>query len=569
MFVHGVGVNGDLWRDVAPALADEHRCIVPDLPFGAHSLPLRDDADLSLPGMARIVADFIEALGLEEVAVVANDTGGAVAQWLVGHHPERIGRLVLTSCDAFEKFPPTPQRYLEVGRAFPGARCGWSRWTVRFKLVQRLPTAYGWVTQRPIDPAIMRSYTDADPHDAGRAPRPRSGCCAPSTRATRSRRRSRCAASTGPALVLWAAGDKIFPRDHGRRLAELLPQGRFELVARQPHVHPGGPARQGWSPPCATSWLSGSTQPPTSLESTVQPEDTDTIGPPPHFPGGRMTSIGSDLENVLVTERELWLDGPPHELFRELRSECPVHWTERITEYPEEDGYWSVTTADDVHAVSRDWQTYSSERGGITAATGVFPLELVRAMFIGMDPPKHDRIKALFQAGFTPKRIAAHEDAIRAIVDRRARPARRPGDLRPRHRRRAAGRLARDRQLHGHPAGGRRGLGEPHELDARRRRPGPEPGRHRGRRREGHPRDLRALPADDRRAAREPDRRPDERARPRRDRRAEARGARDRDGLLPARRGGQRQHQGDLLQRDAGADGATRTSARSCSTTRR
>jgi cytochrome P450 len=129
-----------------------------------------------------------------------------------------------------------------------------------------------------------------------------------------------------------------------------------------------------------------------------------------------MTSIKSDLEHVLVTEREEWLDGPPHELFKRLRRECPVHWTARITEYPDEGGYWSVTTADDIHTVSRDWQTYSSERKGITAAVGVFPLELIRAMFIGMDPPKHDRLKALFQTGFTPKRIAAHEDAIRAIV---------------------------------------------------------------------------------------------------------------------------------------------------------
>jgi cytochrome P450 len=129
-----------------------------------------------------------------------------------------------------------------------------------------------------------------------------------------------------------------------------------------------------------------------------------------------MTSIGSDLEHALVSERKLWQDGPPHELFRRLRSECPVHWTSKISEYPNEAGYWSVTTADDVHAVSRDWQTYSSERGGVTAVTDVFPLELARAMFIGMDPPKHDRIKALFQAGFTPKRIADHEDEIRAIV---------------------------------------------------------------------------------------------------------------------------------------------------------
>jgi cholest-4-en-3-one 26-monooxygenase len=127
-----------------------------------------------------------------------------------------------------------------------------------------------------------------------------------------------------------------------------------------------------------------------------------------------MAAVGGDLESVELTARELWLDGPPHELFKQLRSQCPIHWTESFEEFPDEAGFWSVTTAEDIHTVSRDWRTYSSEHG-ITAA-GVLPLELVRAMFIGMDPPKHDRLKALFQAGFTPKRIAAHEDAIRAIV---------------------------------------------------------------------------------------------------------------------------------------------------------
>jgi cholest-4-en-3-one 26-monooxygenase len=130
-----------------------------------------------------------------------------------------------------------------------------------------------------------------------------------------------------------------------------------------------------------------------------------------------MSTTRSDLEQVWVSERQLWLDGPPHELFAQLRSECPVHWTGGISEYPNEKGYWSVTRAQDIHAVSRDWQTYSSELGGITAATDVFPLELMRAMFIGMDPPKHDRLKMLFQAGFTPRRIAAHEPRIRAIVN--------------------------------------------------------------------------------------------------------------------------------------------------------
>ena len=122
------------------------------------------------------------------------------------------------------------------------------------------------------------------------------------------------------------------------------------------------------------------------------------------------------LEDLLVTERERWQDGPPHDLFKRLRTECPVHWTSRITEYPHEAGFWSVARADDIHEVSHDWATYSSERGGVTALTdAIMPLELIRAMFIGMDPPKHDRLKMLFQRGFTPKRIAEREDEIRAI----------------------------------------------------------------------------------------------------------------------------------------------------------
>ncbi len=123
-----------------------------------------------------------------------------------------------------------------------------------------------------------------------------------------------------------------------------------------------------------------------------------------------------DVEQEMVLEREHWVEGPPQALFKEMRSRCPVHWTPEITEVPAAAGFWSVTTADDVHAVSRDWETYSSELGGVVVIDEVFPIELARAMFIGMDPPKHDRLKALFQAGFTPKRIAAHEDAIRKIV---------------------------------------------------------------------------------------------------------------------------------------------------------
>ncbi|HTQ67122.1 MAG TPA: cytochrome P450 [Solirubrobacteraceae bacterium] len=129
-----------------------------------------------------------------------------------------------------------------------------------------------------------------------------------------------------------------------------------------------------------------------------------------------MAATQGDITGVELAQGELWKDGPPYALFKEMRAKCPVHWSEKIEQYPDEAGFWSVTTADDVHAVSRDWETYSSELGGVTVFAEVFPLELARAMFIGMDPPRHDKIKALFQRGFTPKRIADHEDRIRAIT---------------------------------------------------------------------------------------------------------------------------------------------------------
>jgi len=228
VFVHGVGVNGDLWRNVAPRLADAHRCITPDLPWGSHSIPLKPDADLSLPGMARITADFLAALNLDDVTIVANDTGGAVAQALVGRHPERIGRLVLTSCDAFEKFPPTPQKYLEVM-----ARSRLLTWivayTAQFTAIQRLPTAYGFVSSRAMHRDVMRSFTDPIRLDPGVRRDFRRMLRAVDTKYT-FEAAARLTEFDKPALVLWGDNDKIFPRVHGQLLAKLLPQGRFELI---------------------------------------------------------------------------------------------------------------------------------------------------------------------------------------------------------------------------------------------------------------------------------------------------------------------------------------------------
>lgn len=122
------------------------------------------------------------------------------------------------------------------------------------------------------------------------------------------------------------------------------------------------------------------------------------------------------IEDVIVFEEESWQDGPPLDIFGRLRNECPIHWTDEMRDFPDEPGFWSVVKADDLRTVSRDWETFSSELGGVVAANEGIPPELMRSMFIAMDPPRHDRLKALFQRGFTPKRIAQHEDAIRAIV---------------------------------------------------------------------------------------------------------------------------------------------------------
>jgi cholest-4-en-3-one 26-monooxygenase len=125
-----------------------------------------------------------------------------------------------------------------------------------------------------------------------------------------------------------------------------------------------------------------------------------------------------ELDRIDLGDLELWSDGPPHDLFTRLRREAPAHWSP-LGDYPEEAGFWSLTRAEDLRRVSLDWETFSSYVGGIMVLDDFgIPLEGQRQQMISMDPPRHDRIKALFQRGFTPKRIAEHSERIRAIVNR-------------------------------------------------------------------------------------------------------------------------------------------------------
>jgi pimeloyl-ACP methyl ester carboxylesterase len=226
VFVHGLLVDGTVWRKVVPLLSDEYRCIWPDWPLGSHATPMNPDADLSPRGVAHLIADALEALGLDEVTLVGNDTGGAICQLLVTERPERIGRLVLTNCDAFEHFPPKQFKSL-VRLARVPALLNASVQPLRLRALRRLPMAYGLLTREPVpdevtdawvrpffnDRAIRRDTVKllrgVDPADTVAAAERLSGF-------------------DRPALLAWGAADKAFRVEWAHRLAERLPQGRVE-----------------------------------------------------------------------------------------------------------------------------------------------------------------------------------------------------------------------------------------------------------------------------------------------------------------------------------------------------
>jgi pimeloyl-ACP methyl ester carboxylesterase len=227
VFVHGVFVNGDLWRGVVPRLADRYRCITPDWPLGSHGEPMRANADLSTPGLARLVAEFMEALGLEKVTLVGNDTGGAVCQLVLADHRDRIGRLVLTSCDAFEVYPPPPFGFLRIIPSIPGAAFLMAQ-SLRIRAMRGLPIAYGWVMTNQPSREVSDSYVRPPLSKAIRADSRKmlKGISPEHTLGAA----QRFADYEGPVMLAWAENDKLFPISLADRLNEVLPQARRALV---------------------------------------------------------------------------------------------------------------------------------------------------------------------------------------------------------------------------------------------------------------------------------------------------------------------------------------------------
>jgi pimeloyl-ACP methyl ester carboxylesterase len=227
VLVHGLLANGELWREVAPRLATEFRVIVPDWPLGSQELPLSPGADLSPPGLARLIADFLSALELENVTLVGNDTGGALCQLVAVDHPERLARLVLTPCDAYENFLPPAFRPLQVLARIPGAVFALVQ-SMRLRAARRLPLAYGWLMKRG-DDALTAAWLAPARGDA-RIRREIAqilrGISSDYTLAAA----QRFGEFSKPVLIAWAPEDRFFKLRYAERLAEAFPNARLELI---------------------------------------------------------------------------------------------------------------------------------------------------------------------------------------------------------------------------------------------------------------------------------------------------------------------------------------------------
>lgn len=226
VLLHGVAMDGSLWRNVVEPLRSDFRCVVPTLPLGGHRRPMRPGADLSVAGVARLVAEFLDRLDLRDVTLVMSDWGGALALVPEGRD-ERIGRLVITSCEAFDNFPPgVPGSNLYTSAKLPGG-INLAFKLLKLKPMRRLPVTWGWMSKRPVPHEVMDAWftplwtskeirRDLRTYVLGVPPKSELLGWAEKLRDF-----------DRPALVVWAAEDKVMPPEHGRRLAGLLPKGRL------------------------------------------------------------------------------------------------------------------------------------------------------------------------------------------------------------------------------------------------------------------------------------------------------------------------------------------------------
>jgi pimeloyl-ACP methyl ester carboxylesterase len=229
VFAHGLLVDGTLWRKVTPLLDGEFRCVVPDLPLGSHREPMKPEADLSPPGVAQIVADFMAALDLQDVTLVGNDTGGAICQLVATRHPERLGRLVLTPCDAYENFLPPFFRPLQYAAKVPGLLTGIMQGT-RIRTVRQSPLGFGLlISKDAMDPEVIDSWVRPYLTTAGVRRDTVKFLKSISNRYTLEAA-ERLRDFDRPTLLAWAPEDRFFKFRYAQKLAAAIPDARLVRI---------------------------------------------------------------------------------------------------------------------------------------------------------------------------------------------------------------------------------------------------------------------------------------------------------------------------------------------------
>ncbi len=227
VFGHGLLMDGRQWRKVIPHLSG-YRCITPTLPMGAHPEPMHPDADLTEQGVAGILADFLDALELDDVTLVLNDWGGG--QFLISDgRATRLGRLVLASCTAFDNYPPAPARPAAWLCRLPGG--GWVLSKLMgTKFFRHSNRAYGALTKYGVPDALFDEWFSA----AVENPAIRRDLVKFATGAPPRRRllelSERMRTFTRPVLILWAREDQMMPLAHADRLARLYPESTTVIV---------------------------------------------------------------------------------------------------------------------------------------------------------------------------------------------------------------------------------------------------------------------------------------------------------------------------------------------------
>ena|SRR5689334_11538298 len=226
VFVHGYLVDGRLWDGVVDVLSDRCRCLAPDWPLGAHQVAMSPDADLSPPGVADLIADFLAELDLEDVTIVGNDSGGAISQVLATRHPERIGRLVLTNCDTHENFPPGIFKAMPPLAKLPG---GMQAMALPFRVPALARRAFAPFARTKIPPNLIASWMHPSTTDAAVMRDTRKFTAGMNRRHTL-QAAEQLSRSDLPLQLLWAPNDKFFPLKYAERLANEVPNSTLVQI---------------------------------------------------------------------------------------------------------------------------------------------------------------------------------------------------------------------------------------------------------------------------------------------------------------------------------------------------